>query len=402
MTAPATQRVGAMARAWLVCGAMLSPLTAAFLWTYGLLRGRNRPRKAAGRILARQMNLLGPVATSRIGGVTIPEGFVNDARLSDKMNLEIPAEEWDRIYLAKVGPKADLSLFLRAAWSAMIDRKRRAKPADTDFFNLFGVVVNNSETPRVLRTLENMTLSHPNHLIQMLKGESPSEPAAPVHVTFVNANNFNLAIERPDYMKALRASDLVLPDGIGVKLALQMCGGSLRRNLNGTDLFPHLAALCVKNDWSIFLLGATNQVLAKAAANIESQHPGIRVAGMRDGYFKPTDEEALCRDINASGAMVLVIGMGTPRQELWAHRNAARLRLPLVLSMGGLIDFLGEKNKRAPMWMRQTGLEWVYRLVQEPGRMWKRYIVGNPVFLWRVRAWNRSGGGRATSSRGAR
>jgi N-acetylglucosaminyldiphosphoundecaprenol N-acetyl-beta-D-mannosaminyltransferase len=191
-------------------------------------------------------------------------------------------------------------------------------------------------------------------------------------------------------MRVLRGAELVLPDGIGVKLALRMVGGKLRRNLNGTDLLPHLASLFIKREWPVFLLGATSEVLARAKANLARRHPGLVVAGVHDGYFKPADEAALCDEINASGAMVLLIGMGTPRQEQWAARNAPRLSVPLVLSMGGLLDFLGEKNRRAPLWMRQAGLEWVFRLLQEPRRMWRRYVIGNPVFLWRVRRWARS------------
>lgn len=263
-----------------------------------------------------------------------------------------------------------------------------APPSRTDYFDLFGVVVNNSDTAAIIRTIEGMTLANPNLLIQSVGAGDPSRPC---HVGFVNANNFNIAVERPEYMAALRACDLVLPDGIGVKMALRMAGGELRRNLNGTDLFPHLCEMLVRHDWPVFLLGATDAVLAKASSNIQSRHPGIRIAGSHSGYFKPDDEAALCDKVAASGAMAVVIGMGTPRQELFVARNAGRLRVPLVLSMGGLLDFLGEKNRRAPMWMRNCGIEWVYRLLQEPGRMWRRYIIGNPVFLWRARQWIRQG-----------
>ncbi|MBI1290648.1 WecB/TagA/CpsF family glycosyltransferase [bacterium] len=392
MTSPVARptKLGALARAWLLAGAVCSPATAAAVWVLGLLLGRRRLRGAGSGILTRKLNLLGPSTGAVLGGVTILPGHLNDARLSEKMNLEIPAEEWDRIYTAKVGPKADLSLLLRSIWSSVIDRRQERGIAIADHFNLFDVVVNNSETPLVLRTIAQLVRSHPNLLVQLLKGEGSPDPAPPVHVCFVNANNFNLAIERPEYMKALRAAELVLPDGIGVKLALQMSGGALRRNLNGTDLFPHLAESLASEQWPIFLLGATSEILDRASANIRAKHPGLSIAGMRDGYFKPEDEDALCREINDSGAMALVIGMGTPRQELFVFRNVDRLRVPLVLSMGGLLDFLGEKNRRAPLWMRQTGLEWVFRLLQEPGRMWRRYIIGNPLFLWRVRQWNRN------------
>lgn len=384
-------RLSPGARFWLTAARVASPLTAVAMKVVGVVTRSEALSSGAGDVLQGRRTLVGPSAELSVRGGVVRPGVFNDFALSERMNLELSAAELDAAYLRRLGPRADFTILLRSAWSALLDRGGQAgkAPAATDHFSLFGVVVNNSETPLMLRTLEDMVRSHPNLILQTLP-EAPTDPAPPVHVCFVNANNMNLALERPEYKRALVAADLVLPDGIGVKIALQMAGGRLRRNLNGTDLFPPLADLMAKNDWPVFLLGATKEVLARAADNIRRRHPGIRIAGKRDGYFRAEDEEALCREINASGAMALVIGMGTPRQELFAARNAHRLRIPVVLSMGGLIDFLGEKNRRAPLWMRQTGLEWVFRLLQEPGRMWRRYIIGNPVFLWRVSRWIRA------------
>jgi N-acetylglucosaminyldiphosphoundecaprenol N-acetyl-beta-D-mannosaminyltransferase len=345
-----------------------------------------------GEVLFGRRTLVGPSKPRpAANGARIRAGIFNDYDLSMRMNLELSAEELDDAYLRKAGPKADLTLLLRSLWALALNAQAGTEDGNptADHFNLFGVIVNNADTAGILATIRSLTISHPNHLVQMLP-EAPATAGAPAHVAFVNANNFNLALERDDYMKVLRKADLVLPDGVGVKLALQMAGGRLRKNLNGTDLIPHLSDLFVREDWPVFLLGASAQVLARAKANLERRHPGLRIVGVHDGYFKPGDEPALCEEINRSGAIALIIGMGTPRQELWAAANAPRLKVALILSMGGLLDFLGEKNRRAPLWMRQAGLEWVYRLMQEPGRMWKRYIVGNPLFLWRVRTWIRA------------
>lgn len=371
--------------AWMALGRLASPATALALLTLGALRGSQKLRGRALEVLQGRRMLVGPSA--RVG--RIPPGVFSEAAIAERMNLELSAEELDAAYAAAPGPRRDVAILLRTAWVALLGGRARRQGAKTDHFNLFGVVVNNSETPLVLRTVEGIVLSHPNLLVQSLGGVPGPEPSAPAHVCFVNANNFNLALERPEFMRALRAADLVLPDGIGVKIALQMAGGQLRKNLNGTDLFPHLATLFARREWPVFLLGATNAVLEKASANILRHHPELRIAGMHDGYFKREGEEALCAAINASGAMVLLIGMGTPRQEEFVARNQHRLHVAMVFSLGGLLDFLGEKNRRAPLWMRQAGLEWIYRLLQEPGRMWRRYIVGNPVFLWRARQWVR-------------
>jgi len=380
-------RLSAPARLWMALGRIASPGSALVILAARLLTGAKNLKGKGMAVMAGRLSLVGPGTPRKLpSGRMIPAGVFSESDLSRRMNLELSAEELDASYLRRLGPRKDLAILLRGLWALALDRGPAEERADTDHFNLFGVIVNNSETDRILKTIESLAVSHPNMLIKMLPG-GPAEPAPPTHVCFVNANNFNLALERPEYLKVLRGSDLVLPDGIGVKIGLQMAGGRLRKNLNGTDLLPHLSELFIRRDWPVFLLGATSEVLARAKANLEKRHPGIRVAGMHDGYFKAENEADLCEEINRSGAVALIIGMGTPRQEMWAARNAQRLQLPLVLSMGGLIDFLGEKNRRAPLWMRQAGLEWVFRLLQEPGRMWRRYIIGNPVFLLRVRKW---------------
>jgi N-acetylglucosaminyldiphosphoundecaprenol N-acetyl-beta-D-mannosaminyltransferase len=376
---------------WLLVGRVLSPASEFILMLAKLLPGGHTLRVSRGEVLFGRRTLVGPSRPhTTVNGSRILAGVFSDYDLAMRMNMELSAEELDADYLCRAGPKTDLAILLRSLWSLALDAgaAQGASSPLTDHFNLFGVIVNNADTPGILSSIRSLTLSHPNHAIQLLP-EARVEAAAPVHVAFVNANNFNLALEREEYMKVLRRADLVLPDGVGVKIALQMAGGKLRKNLNGTDLIPHLSALFVKEDWPVFFLGASGPVLARAKSNLELRHPGLRIVGVHDGYFEQAQEPALCEEINRSGAIVLIIGMGTPRQELWAARNGPRLNVALILSMGGLLDFLGEKNRRAPLWMRQTGLEWVYRLLQEPGRMWKRYLVGNPLFLWRTRSWIR-------------
>ena len=376
------------ARFWLLLGRCLSPLSALLLLGAGAATRRPDRRRAALQLLAGTRTLVGPSQDFRCkGGRLLVAGIMSEVRTTEQMNLPVDAARMDRDYIAAMGPRKDLAVLIKGTWTSFLDRGT-PKAGPTEYFNLFDVIVNNSEMDIVIKTIEEMTAAHPNHLMQLLGGKD-LEACSPVHVAFVNANNFNIMLENKAYKKVLQSAQLVLPDGIGVKIGLQMAGGSLRRNLNGTDLFPFLANLFIRRDWPVFLLGATDEVLAKASEKIRTKHPGVRIVGTRNGYFKPGDEKGISEMINQSGAMVLLIGMGTPRQELFVGRNTGHLTVPLVLSMGGLIDFLGEKNRRAPMWMRQIGMEWVFRLLQEPGRMWRRYLVGNPVFLWRVRRWIR-------------
>jgi len=149
---------------------------------------------------------------------------------------------------------------------------------------------------------------------------------------------------------------------------------------------------------SLYLLGAQPGVADRLATLLRRRHPGLRVAGTHHGYLRGEDDEArVVAEINASGANVLLVAMGAPAQDLWIERNAPRLRAGVAMGVGGLFDFYSGRVARAPQWMREAGLEWAYRLVQEPARMWRRYVIGNPLFLWRARRWLR----RARSRPGA-
>ena len=380
----ATESAGVVAaapRAWFGAKRIGARGAGIVLWVWGSIRGSKgvRRRRQAALLWGGRRLLVGPSRSLPLSdGRRLAEGIVSEARISEWMNLDHDAAELDARYAARANPVRDASVLARALWVSFIGRDRGHAAATGRYFNLFDVVVNNSDTGDIL-----------DSLIDMI--ERARNAPVPAHVCFVNANNFNLAVERPDFMRILKSADLVLPDGIGVKLALRMAGGSLRRNLNGTDLFPLFMERLLPGGGGLFLLGADPETLARACAAVRDRFPGVPLLGCRDGYFKEDQEPSICEEINASGADVLVVGMGTPRQEMWVARNLHRLRTPLVMSMGGLLDFLGGKNKRAPDWMRQTGLEWIFRIIQEPGRMWKRYVVGNPVFLWRAYKWIRSG-----------
>jgi len=280
-------------------------------------------------------------------------------------------------------------------------------------FRLFGIVMNNAPMDSIVDSIVECVASHPSRralpgtasllpsasaTIERARHQVATQRPPPAHVCFVNANNLNLATTRSDVMQAFKNAEFVLPDGVGVKLALRRAGGRLWSNLNGTDLFAPLAEAMAERGYRLYLLGGEEAVVEKAARRISHEHPKLQLAGWHHGYFKPGDEDALCHAINASGADWVLVGMGTPRQELWFERCRSRLHVPLVLSAGGLIDFLGGKNPRAPTWVRRLGLEWVFRMMQEPGRLWRRYIIGNPVFLWRTRRWIRANPGQARLS----
>ncbi|MCX7020420.1 MAG: WecB/TagA/CpsF family glycosyltransferase [bacterium] len=327
------------------------------------------------------------------GCIAIPKGLISEKRLCQRMNMEINDDELNLAYLKRMGPLSDMILLLRSLWIRSIAREERTAQEKV-YFNLFDVIVNNAGVSSIITTLVDTVKAHPTQKNGQKKLEelaaSDDLSLRPAHACFVNAHNFNLATDNPDYMRVLKQADFVLPDGIGVKFALRMAGGRLRKNLNGTDLFPSLMSALGQEGWAIYLLGAEQTVLDRACENIARMYPDVIIAGRHNGYFSFADEPALADGINRSGAQVLVLGMGTPRQELWAARNLNRLHVPLAMSMGGVLDFLGGKNKRAPLWMRQCGLEWFFRMMQEPRRLWRRYIIGNNIFVFRALKWRRS------------
>lgn len=201
-------------------------------------------------------------------------------------------------------------------------------------------------------------------------------------ICFLNAHCFNVAQEDSAYAQAIRDADLLLHDGIGLKIVSVIAGVSLQDNLNGTDFIPAILELAAKANASVYLLGGREGVAEKAAQNLQAESPGIRIAGYRSGYFDDSDEHEVLAAINRTGARVVVLGMGVPRQELWAHRNRDNLpNVRLLISGGAILDFISGTIPRAPLWMRRLKLEWLFRLCLEPRRMWRRYIVGSFVLL---------------------
>lgn len=204
-------------------------------------------------------------------------------------------------------------------------------------------------------------------------------------MAFVNPDCLNIAWKNPDYRAVLRKADRVLPDGIGIHLGSRMMQQALKANVNGTDMFPLLCEAAAQERLPIYLLGAKPGIADAAAENMKQRYPDLNIAGCRDGYFAPEQEEQVVADVNESGARILLVAFGAPRQELWLERWKKQLEPSVTMGVGGLFDFYSGRIPRAPAWMREMGLEWAYRLMQEPGRMWRRYIIGNPLFLYRVR-----------------
>ncbi len=207
-------------------------------------------------------------------------------------------------------------------------------------------------------------------------------------VYFVNADCINISASNPEYLHVLKsANTLVLADGIGIRIAGKLSGQPIVDNVNGTDLFPLLCQRSIALGQSIYLLGAAPEVAAEVEAKMVALYPGLRIAGTHHGFFPHDNCNHVIRKINASGADILLVAFGAPRQEQWIYDYSDQLTPRVRIGVGGLFDFFSGRMRRAPMWMRKLSVEWVWRLCMEPRRMWRRYLVGNFIFLARIIWW---------------
>lgn len=207
-------------------------------------------------------------------------------------------------------------------------------------------------------------------------------PSGARSLFFVNANTLNLAYENPSYRAVLAQSDWVFGDGTGVRWAVRfLLGERLRDNVNGTDFVPALLGRPLGLRY--FLLGASADANERAAARARVLFPGWQLVGRHHGYLDREASEAVVETINASRPHLLLVGMGNPKQELWIDAQRARLTVPLCLGVGGLLDYWAGDLERAPVWLRELALEWVHLLLAQP-RKFRRYVLGNPLFLIRL------------------
>ena len=201
---------------------------------------------------------------------------------------------------------------------------------------------------------------------------------------FVNADCLNIVQGDDDYRRVLDNAAAVYGDGSGVRYACKLTGQHIVDNVNGTDLFPLLCEEAAKQGKSIFFLGGRPGVAFRAAERAARRYPGLRIAGYQHGFFDEKFHDLVVERVNASRADILLVALGAPKQEKFIASLAPRLDVGAAVGVGGLFDFLGQEVDRAPVLMRRLGLEWLVRWFHEPKRLLKRYLIGNPLFLYRV------------------
>lgn len=187
--------------------------------------------------------------------------------------------------------------------------------------------------------------------------------------------------EDPALRDAIDGAHLMTMDGQAVVWAARALGQSVPERVAGADLMEHLLAHSARRGYSVYLFGATQDVVEECVARARHEHPGLAIAGWRNGYFKAEDEPAIVAAIRQARPDILFLGFGSPKKEYFMKAHYRELGVPFVMGVGGTFDVFAGRVSRAPLWMQRSGLEWSYRLAQEPRRMWKRYLVGNTRFL---------------------
>lgn len=203
----------------------------------------------------------------------------------------------------------------------------------------------------------------------------------PHQVVLANAHTLNCAHRDPDYRRVLQRAALVLRDGVGVEVAGALTGERMEYNFVGTDFVPRLLERLAEPEVRVFLFGAASGVAAAAAAAFRRRDPGIEIVGVAPGDVR---RPGLVAQIRAAEPDVLLVALGNPLQELWIAEHLEALDVPVALGVGALFDYLAGRVRRAPRWLRRLRGEWIFRMAIEPRRLWRRYLVGNPEFLWHV------------------
>lgn len=201
-----------------------------------------------------------------------------------------------------------------------------------------------------------------------------------------NVHSINLTCKTPWLRDFFNQADIVRVDGAGVVLGAKILGRNIPARLTWADWGRPFAEYVASKGHSLFLLGGPHGAADNTAALFRRMNPAINIVGTHHGYFKKTGEEnnGIIEMINKAAPDILVVGFGMPLQERWILDNTDKIRAKVIITCGAAFEYLSGAKKRCPSWMGKTGLEWLYRLLQEPKRMFKRYVYGNAVFMLRV------------------
>lgn len=202
------------------------------------------------------------------------------------------------------------------------------------------------------------------------------------HVVTANAEIIYSSYRDGEFRKVMEKAALITPDGAGVILAGRLLGKTFPQKVSGVELAAELFGTSFEKEISFYFLGGGPGIAELAAENLVKRYPRLKIAGIRDGYFSPEEEGDIVRQINESGADVLLVALGSPKQDYWIDRYRNRLTASVAIGVGGSLDIYAGIRKRAPRWMCNAGLEWLYRLLKEPHRFFRMFAL--PAFILAV------------------
>lgn len=179
----------------------------------------------------------------------------------------------------------------------------------------------------------------------------------------------------------INSCPIINVDGAGVILGAKFLGVNIPERVTGIDLMQNLIELSASKGYRVYFFGAKEEIVSKVVEIYKTKYPDLIVAGYRNGYYSDENEEAIADDIKKSEADILFVAMGSPKKEIFLNKYSEQLQVPFTMGVGGSFDVVAGKVKRAPVWMQNLDSEWIFRLIQEPRRMWKRYFITNSIFL---------------------
>lgn len=203
----------------------------------------------------------------------------------------------------------------------------------------------------------------------------------PTQHVVINASKVNLMEKDAKLRDIVNACPLINADGASIVWAAKRLGVPLKERVTGCDLFQRLVEVASKKGYKIFLFGAKEDVVTRVKTIFETMYPGILIVGYRNGYFKDEDEATMVQQMRESGADMMFVAFSSPKKEYWVNKYLTDIGIPFVMGVGGSFDIVAGVTDRAPIWFQEHGLEWFYRFIQEPKRMWRRYIIGNAQFV---------------------
>lgn len=197
----------------------------------------------------------------------------------------------------------------------------------------------------------------------------------------INAGKINLMQEDEDLTNIINECPLINADGQSIVWGSKILGNELPERVAGIDIFTELVRISADKGYKPYFFGAKEEVVTEVVRRFKEQYPKLEVAGYRNGYFTSEESKEIAEDIKNSGADILFVAFSSPMKEFWIREHMGIMNVPFAMGVGGSFDVVAGKTSRAPKWMQNCGLEWFHRFIQEPRRMFKRYIVGNMKFV---------------------